>query len=203
MPDSPMTPADIAAEVKEQRDASQRWMNQNYWSEMSEVYKNYKCRISPNVNAQGKEITDQSNICLPDHFVMVRRGVARLTANPPSLRVRGGQDQGQRDKVSAMLMTQWDRSGEQRNLRRNVLSAKLFGWAVNKTWYDRIEVNRRLRVPLEQLPLSRVMQEMGAAPEEIQQAMEARGGQDEMTPDEALEAKAELGASLFDRRKLI
>jgi hypothetical protein len=195
--------SDIAGEVKEQRDASQRWFQANYWPEMSEVYKNYKCRVKPNVDAKGNEITDQSNICLPDHFVMVRRGVARLTANPPSLRVRGGQDQSQRDKVSAMLMTQWDRSGEQRNLRRNVQSAKLFGWAVNKTWYDRIEVNRRLRVPIEQLPLSRVMQEMGAPPEEVQQALAARGGQDVMTPEEADAAKAELGESLFDRRKLI
>jgi len=202
MPDS-LNPTDIAAEVKEQREASQRWFDANYWPEMSEVYRNFKCRVEPNVDAQGKEITDQSNICLPDHFVMVRRGVARLTANPPSLRVRGGQEQSQRDKVSALLMTQWDRSGEQRTLRRNVLSAKLFGWAVNKTWYDRIEVDRRLRVPLEQLPLSRVMRETGAAPEEIQAALAARGGRDEMMSEEALAAKAELGPSLFDRIKLL
>src|SRR5690242_1647412 len=82
---------DNASEIMEQRRASERYFMNNYYQEWAEIYRNMKARVEPLVrkNDKGEEVEDtsRSNICLPDHHIMVRRGTARLTRNSPNLRL--------------------------------------------------------------------------------------------------------------------
>jgi hypothetical protein len=154
------TPKQIVGDVIEQRKASQRYQKDNYYPQWAELYRNIHARVRPDyirttdgsykVDADGNKIeSDRTNVCVPDHFVMFRRGSARLTRNPPNLRVRGGPDspegQQMRDKTSARLMFQWDRSESQRAFKRIVHSAKAFGTGFGKVWYDEVPVIRKLR----------------------------------------------------------
>ena len=149
------TPHDIKEHVIEQRKASMRYWNQNFYTEWAEIYRNLNARTKAfrSYNYKSGEWEEdksgRTNVCVPDHFVMWRRGTARLTRNPPNLRVRGGPDtdQGQinRDKVSAKLMFNWDRAESQRAFKKVVSEAYAFGWSVGKTWYDEVPVVRVLR----------------------------------------------------------
>jgi hypothetical protein len=151
----PQKPTQIIAEVIEQRKASMRFFNENYYSELAEVYRNLNARTKPHKYMEGNqeegshESSARTNVCVPDHHVMWRRGTARLTRNPPNLRVRGGPDtdQGQfnRDKVSAKLMYNWDRAESQRAFKKVVSEAYAFGYAVGKSYYDEVPIVRRLR----------------------------------------------------------
>ncbi len=166
MPETPRksekerTPKQIVGDVIEQRKAAQRYMKSNYYPQWAESYRNIHARTKPDYihntdgsykeDPNGNKIeSDRTNVCVPDHFVMFRRGSARLTRNPPNLRVRGGPDspegQMQRDKTSARLMFQWDRSESQRGFKRMVHSAKSFGQGFGKVWYDEVPVVRKLR----------------------------------------------------------
>ena len=85
-------PSQIVSDVIEQRKASLRYFNENYYSEFAEIYRNINARTKPIQRWSEKdqgwvEDLDRTNVCTPDHFVMLRRGVARLTRNPPNLRV--------------------------------------------------------------------------------------------------------------------
>src|SRR5689334_21465402 len=76
-------------EIRERRDESQRWMQNNYWDELAETWRAVKCRTKPIMvkNSQGKEEEDKNrtNVCMPELNLIVRRKTARLTANPPTL----------------------------------------------------------------------------------------------------------------------
>src|SRR6185437_11300500 len=148
-------PKKIVENTIEQRKASARYFEENYYSEFSEIYRNLNARTVPYKTWNRKsgewqdDKTSRTNVCAPDQFVMHRRGTARLTRNPPNLRVRGGPDspegQANRDKVSAKLMYQWDRSESQRAFKKIVSGAYALGWAVGKSYYDEVPVVRRLR----------------------------------------------------------
>lgn len=148
-------PRQIVSNTIEQRKASMRYFNENYYGEMSEIYRNLNARTKPFEVWNGKsgaweeDRSGKTNVCVPDHFIMHRRGVSRLTRNPPNLRVRGGPDspegQAMRDKVSAKLMFNWDRAESQRAFKKTVASAYGFGYGVGKTYYDEVPVLRQLR----------------------------------------------------------
>jgi hypothetical protein len=146
-------PAELVSEVIEQRKASLRYFNSNFYTELAEIYRNVHARTKPlrfkDKEGNWQEDHDRTNVCVPDHFVMLRRGTARLTRNPPNLRVRGGpdNDQGQanRDKIGAHLMFQWDRAEAQRAFKPTVSHAYGMGWGMGKVYYDEVSVIRRLR----------------------------------------------------------
>jgi hypothetical protein len=152
--DEEVKPQQIVSDTIEQRKASLRYYNENYYSEFAEIYRNLNGRTKPlkKLNAKTGEWEDdhdRTNVCTPDHFVMQRRGVARLTRNPPNLRVRGGPDnsqgQAQRDKVSAKLMWNWDRAESQKSFKQTVSITYGLGWGMGKVYYDEVPVVRRLR----------------------------------------------------------
>src|ERR1700688_4609956 len=93
-------PDQIVADTIEQRKASLRYFNENFYTEWAEIYRNLNGRTKPLKKLDAKsgewvDDKDHTNVCTPDHFVMQRRGTARLTRNPPNLRVRGGPDSPQ------------------------------------------------------------------------------------------------------------
>jgi hypothetical protein len=147
-------PKQIVSDVVEQRKASLRYFNENYYKEFAEIYRNINARAKPlrrynEKSSSWEDDTDHTNVCVPDHFVMLRRGTARLTRNPPNLRVRGGPDTDEnttmREKTSAKLMFNWDRSESQRAFKKIVNVGYGLGWAMGKVYYDEVNVIRRLR----------------------------------------------------------
>lgn len=98
---------------------------------------------------------------------MVRRGTARLTVNPPNLRVRGGPDQATRDKIAALFYFQWDKSQQQRVLRQNVHQCKAFGWSVSKVYWDKVVAVRKLWRFTHQLNREQLLKLKGAPADEV------------------------------------
>jgi len=164
---------DVASEVLEQRKTSERYMQANYYDEWAEIYRNLKARVKPimvkDKNGDMVEDKSRSNICLPDHFVMLRHGVARLTRNPPNLRLRG-ENPDAADKAAVLLMWQWDRSESQKAFRKIIACGKAFGWGIGKSFYDKIQVTRRFRKIIEKM-----------TPEELAQLTEGMGTEDQQT----------------------
>lgn len=186
---------DVVAEVNEQLTASLDWYADNYYGELAEIYRNLKCRTVAITDEKGNEIKDRTNVCLPDHAVMVRRGTARLTQNPPNLKVRGGESQEQRDKVSHVLMFQWDRSRQQRVFRQVVHQAKAFGWSVDKTYWDSVRVVRKLRRYTEKISreeLLGLLRQSGMPEEEIGQRVGLQGPE-QLSEGELMFAMSEFG----------
>src|SRR5271154_7110048 len=84
-------PSQLVEEILEQRKASLRYYNSNFYEEWAEIYRNIHARTIPHMrrsreSGEMEEDNDRTNVCVPDHFVMLRRGTARLTRNPPNLR---------------------------------------------------------------------------------------------------------------------
>jgi hypothetical protein len=185
---------DNASEILEQRRASERYFMNNFYEEWTEVYRNMKCRVEPLVrkNDQGQEVEDhdRSNVCLPDHHMMVRRGTARLTRNMPNLRLRG-KDQQKANLTAAQLMYQWDRSESQRSFRRIVRCTKALGIGWGKSYYDKVQVTRRFRRVTQRLTREELMQHQGAPQDEIDDAAGQNGNQ--LSEAEISQAVSEYG----------
>lgn len=189
VPQPSTSPSEIVSDVVEQKNESLRWANQNYYGELSEIYRSAKARVLPVMNERtNKEIKNRTNVALPDHFVMIRRGTARLTVNPPNLRVRGGTSQAQRDALAALNYFQWDRSQEQRVLRQVVHQCKMFGWSCEKTYWDTVKVEKLFWRWTKDLSRGEVMRQQGAPQDEIDDA-----GDLPMDPNEMAAAIADLG----------
>ena len=165
--------AKISAEVLDFYDVSSRWMQDTYYKEWAEVYRNIHCRVEEKTYKsgpkKGQAITNRTNVALPDHFVMRRKKVARLTAQPPNLRVHG-PDQTTKDKVSALMYRQWDLGKWQQVLRQMVDQCAVLGWSVSKTSWNDVVVYRKVRRQTSKLYRSQLMMVEGASPEEILQA---------------------------------
>lgn len=163
-------PDDNASEIIEQRNASLRYFTNNYYEEWRETYRTVKVRTEPIMrkNRAGEMVEDTSrtNVCLPDHFVMMRHGVARLTRNPPNLRLRG-DNQEAAQKAAGLLMYQWDRGKAQKQFRKIVQSAKVLGWGVGKSYYDKIEVERRFRRSVDKMSKADLMLLQGAEADDV------------------------------------
>lgn len=161
---------DNASEITEQRSASLQYYASNFYEEWREVYRTTKARVEPLMrkNGRGVMVEDKSrtNVCLPDHFVMMRHGVARLTRNPPNLRLRG-DNPAAAQKASAQLMYQWDRSKARQPFRKIVQAAKMLGWGVGKSYYDKVEVERTFKRHVSKMTKADLMQLQGAEPDDI------------------------------------
>lgn len=188
----------IASEVIEQRNASLQYQTENYYDQWAEIYRNIHARTVRKTfkDERGEDKDDpRTNICVPDHFVMHRRGTARMTRNAPDLRVTGGDDtpQGQaaRNKVSAKLMWQWDRSEAQREFKKITASAYAFGIGVGYSFYDEVNVVRQLQRLTATLDRRQFMA-LGKQPDDvIGMAVNLLG--DKLQPDEIAAALAKYG----------
>jgi hypothetical protein len=207
-------PAELVSEVIEQRKSSLRYFNSNFYSELAETYRNIHARVKPIMykdhEGTEREDTSKTNVCVPDHFVMLRRGTARLTRNPPNLRVRGGPDTPDgmvnRDKIGAHLMFQWDRSEAQRAFKPTVSHAYGMGWGIGKVYYDEVSVVRRLRRLARMLAPKDFQNLTGSQDPAVARTVEAFGPrlQDEtpFTPEETATMVAQLGKEVALRQKI-
>lgn len=141
-----------ASEIAAMKTSSREWMSENFYDQWTQVYRSYKCEREParDPNDPSKVDHTQSSIGMPDTWTVVRRKVARITAQIPNLRYRT-EDKGVSQRVSWKLMYDWDRGGVQRQQKKHVAQALLFGWSVRPWSWDVIEYQRTKRVnPLDE-----------------------------------------------------
>ena len=134
-----------AAEAAECKNDSQRWMEANFYSEWEQVERSYLCEREPEKDECGKADLTQTSLGMPDTFAHVQRLVARITAQTPDISFHA-KDQSAADLISRTLMWNWDKGKVQRQQKRHVRQAALFGWSVRAWWYCRDEYSRRKRV---------------------------------------------------------
>lgn len=136
-------------DICERRDASRKWLRDNFWDEFAEVYQGYKVRAEPLIDPlTNQEDQTRTNVAMPTFWTIVRKKAARLSARPPLISVRAKSPQVS-DYLSGWASLQWDRAGEQRIQRRHNLQACIFGASVKRHWYDTIGGFRPFRYPSE------------------------------------------------------
>lgn len=139
---------DVVTRVVEQRMESLRWYQENYYDEFAEVYRALKCKTSPFMvkNSAGAMVEDKTrtNVAMPDIAVAVRRGTARLTANPPQINYIC-RDQTVAAKLTSWSYMQFDRSEEAPVEKLHIQQAKTFGFSVTKTLWREVETQQPRR----------------------------------------------------------
>ena len=154
-------------------------MSNSFYEEWLSVWKSYKCERDPEpdpnghdtangglYDAYGQRVRNQRNdsqtsIGMPDTWAVVRRLVARVTAQIPNLKFRG-EDTDRSDRVSRKCMRDWDRGGVQRLQKKHVAQAGLFGWSVRAWSWETNEYTRHKRVdPLDPVSRSLVFETYG------------------------------------------
>lgn len=140
---------DIKAEVLYNKGQSFDWMEHNFHADWSKVYQNYLCvrdlRADPNDKSGNTADPTVSSIAMPDTWGWIRRLVARLTGQIPNIRFRT-EDPEIAELISRTLMYQWDRGGAQKQQKKHVLQAGLFGWSVKSWWWDKQVRRRRKKI---------------------------------------------------------
>lgn len=201
------TPENVA-DILDRRNESRRYMQINYWDQWEDVYRASKCRTKPimvtDKNGNQVEDTTRTNVAMPELSLIARRKTARMTANPPQINYTVAQDDpntpsGLGDKLTGWAYQQFDRSGEALEHRRLVQSSQIFGWGVNKHYWDTVEVTQKFFRKVGNgseysLNRSGLMQLQGAPDDEISDAV--KDGGEELGDEEVTNALAEYGNSV-------
>lgn len=183
----------------ERHDQSLRWMESNYYSEWEQVLKAYRCERDPEKNEKGEDDPRLVSVGTPLTTGYVNRLTDRVTAQPPNIRFRG-KDQQIAELVSRTLMYQWDRTDMQRQQKKHVRQAGLFGWSVRAWWYEKNEYVRRKRVD----PFDEAEATMKAIDLSYGDKIEAEFGQPFIQMEPELRANALVWvSSKFGRGKLL
>lgn len=142
---APVNLDDLVSEIVERKKRSQMWLESNYWSQWIQAYKNYKCERDPAKDEEdpAKDDNTQTAVGMPDTWSLVRRGVARITAQPPSLKFRS-DDEAIAARISHTLSWAWDKGKTQRTQKKHVTQAMIFGWSV-RAWYWCVDESMRKR----------------------------------------------------------
>ncbi len=162
---------DRAREIADRRTRSRRWMEDNFYSQWKTAFKNYKAERDAEKDPDGQSDLTQTSIGMPDTWAITRRGVARTTAQIPNLRFHA-KDPAVSELISRTLMYQWDKGGVQRNQKRHVLQAFLFGWSV-RPWYFSVDEHTRskrvdpMRGDLDEATVEQIAQTYKLRPEEL------------------------------------
>jgi hypothetical protein len=192
LPDD-QSPATVVTDIIQRRDESKKWLKQNYWDEWVETWRGIKCRTKPiyQMDDAGKQTKNEdksrTNVAMPDLNLIYRRNVARLSAQPYTLRVIGGDDPTVAPRMSALLSQQYDRSKERVQDVRVRMAAEALGIGVSKLYWDQVSremIFRRAIVKGDQVVMrdrASIMRHEGANPQEIAQAVQALGAD---MPDE-------------------
>lgn len=134
-----------AAEVTECKRESFRWLEANFYDEWLQVEKSFRCERDPEKDDDGNEDATQTSLGMPDTFSHVQRTVARITAQIPDISFHA-KDPVISELIGRTLMWNWDKGRVQRQQKKHVRQAALFGWSVRAWWWCREEYQRRKRV---------------------------------------------------------
>lgn len=197
----PSDPLARLGDIKNLRDITFKYIEENWWKEFEEVWRAVSCRTKPIMvtGPDGKQVEDKNrtNVCMPELAVAVKRKTARLTANPPNMRytVPGDDNSLLGERLTARAYYEYDRSGEVVEFRRNVQQAETFGFSYTKTYYDQVDIVRQMRYQrLKMRDRSRVMQLQGADPDQIDEAVSKLGP--ELSDQEVEQAITDNGPEL-------
>jgi len=186
-----------AQEVMFRKRRSKEWLENYFYGQFEEVYRNYKCVKPPYAHPEQKNKVDAERyaMCLPDTLIAMRRFVARMTAQIPQIGYRAENMEIAR-AVSRTLMWQWDKGRMQNVWKRNVMQAGMFGWSVIGFHWEISEFERQRRVDpfQEQLPSA----DLGAIAKQYQIPPQA------LTPEilSALVAKVGRGSGLIPVKRM-
>ena len=167
------TEKDRARLILERKKRSRDWLQNNFWVQWQVVFRNYKAERDAAKDADGQTDLTQTALGMPDTFAIVRRRVARVTAQIPNLRYHA-KDSAAADLIGRTLMYQWDKGGVQRLQKLHVLQADLFGWSV-RPWYWADETHWRnkridpLAENLDQASLAQIAQTYDVPIEQLAQ----------------------------------
>lgn len=196
------TPENVA-EILDRRNESRRYAQINYWDMWEDVYRASKCRTKPIMvkNNLGQEVEDttRTNVAMPELSLIIRRKTARLTANPPQINYTCAEDGPRQlaDRLTAWSYQQFDQSGEAQEHRRLVQSGQTFGYAVQKQYWDTVEVTRKFYRAFAKgdnfynMNRRGLMELQGAPDDEISAAEKEQGS--ELSDDEITQAIAKYG----------
>ena len=128
-----VSPINAVSEIIMRRDESKKWLRFNYWDEWVETWRMIKCRTKPirKIDSAGKEMEEEdksrTNVESGLANLIFRKNVARLSAQPYTLRVRGGSDPSRAARLSALLGQQYDQSQERAEDVRVRMAAEALG----------------------------------------------------------------------------
>lgn len=142
-----------AKDVIERKGISQRWLADNYYDDMAEVIKSYRMERDPVLDPDGNPDLEATSISTPLTNSAVNRMVARLTAQPPNVRIRT-KDPAISELLSRHLMYAWDMARMQRQQKRHVRQAAMLGYSLRAWYWDVEEYTRHKYVdPLDPDPI--------------------------------------------------
>lgn len=192
--------------IRELFDLSSKYMLDNWWDELADVYRAVRCRTKPiQVKDKSGNLTEdknRTNVCMPELNLIVRRKTARLTANPPTLNyyVPGEDPELLADRLTARAYYEYDKSGEAWEFRRGVQQANTFGYTYFKTFFDSVDIQRQIRYQTEKMRDRRtVLQSQGADEDRIQQELQSRG--DVLSDQEVADAVAKRGTEFRSQQQ--
>lgn len=212
---------DLLDRVRQRRDDSLQWFDDNYYKEFIEVNKMSKCRTEPIIvkgrDGKTKEDLTRTNVAYPDAHVMIRRNTARMTAQPPTNRYLVPNDpnlfgengmfaqtspEDIAEGLSAWNLMQFNLSGEIREHRLHVQQEETFGWSVMEHLWKTLSVERVFRYQLtDKLPRELLMKSTGSfSDEEIKKEIELKGQR--VGPDDLPELKARYGSEIVHRTRI-
>lgn len=160
---------EMAAVIRARKKRSQDWLEDNYYEDWEKVWQGYKCVLPTEgdrdiqmegrsggylYDANGRAIkparlTDKDyEVAMPDLWGLIRRQVARLTAQVPNLRYKTSDREVAR-AISLTLMYQWGKGGTQLIRKRRVTQAALFGIDFGRWYWYSTPTNRKRRVSLD------------------------------------------------------
>jgi len=201
-----VSPINAVSEIIMRRDESKKWLRFNYWDEWVETWRMIKCRTKPirKIDSAGKEMEEEdksrTNVESGLANLIFRKNVARLSAQPYTLRVRGGSDPSRAARLSALLGQQYDQSQERAEDVRVRMAAEALGIGVSKLYWDfvsRTMVFRKAVLKEGKVVMNSreaFMQSRQAPDAEIQQAVEEYGAN--MTDEEVQEFMGKSGTEI-------
>lgn len=187
----------VVADILDRRNESRRYMQINYWDQWEDVYRASKCRTKPIMvtDKSGNDVEDRTrtNVAMPELSLIMRRKTARLTANPPQINytVPDGGETDLADRLTAWAYMQFDRSGEAQEHRRLVQSSQVFGWGVQKLYWDTVEMNKQFFRKTDELGRPDFMRLGGATDDDVSEATKLNG--QELSDEEKAQAIARYG----------
>lgn len=196
----------VVSDIIERRNESKKWLKQNYWDEWVDTWRMIKCRTKPlkKIDSAGKETTEEdksrTNVESGLANLIFRKNVARLSAQPYTLRVRGGDDPTKAPRLSALLSQQYDRSQEREQDVRVRMGAESLGIGISKLYWDFISRQMVFRQGLMkdgQVVFKKrgdIMRAQGAPDDEIKQATAERG--EDMSDDEVQDFMGKSGTEI-------